>query len=169
MKIIFLNDKKLAQNLREGEVSESEKLFYFLFFLIILPAFSILEDLFFSELAISNNKAGGNQIFYTVFLEMIPYIIALYSFVFCYKLYIKKKGVLFVDKAICLLFPIYIKVFALKLLLIILAGFVLGILDGAKITQNASDSPLTTHIINVIGTIYLFFRLKLNVLIMSKS
>lgn len=169
IKPIFFKDTELAIKLRNNLVAEKEKLFYLLFFLIILPILGLVEDFFFNQPLISTVELTRFEAFYTFLLETIPYAISFFSFIFCYQLYINNNGKFFTDKIICILFPVFIRVFSLKILLIILAAFFLGILEGAKIIGNVSDSFLMTYAINIIGSIYLFFRLKHNIMIMLKK
>lgn len=168
LKPILIRDRILAAKLRDNLVSEGEKMFYFIFFIIILPVLGTLEDSFFQS---TYNNVGmiSSSSFFTITLTLIPYIISLYSLIFSYRLYVENNKTFFVDKLICILFPIFIRIFLLKLIVGIMINFFFGILDGAKITEGLLASSLSLHITNIIGSIYLFFRLRSNTLLMIKT
>jgi hypothetical protein len=164
MKIIFLNDKKLAQNLREGEVGESEKLFYLLFILVFLPFFETLDKAFLSLVNDSSSSASNNTLnIYNFVLGVLPHIIIAYALIVSYRINTQNSGKNFIEKVICLSCPLVIKMTLLSFLIGTIVNSVFGLMDGLKVTNNLLETNVDIYFIEILVSAYFFIKIQSNI------
>lgn len=174
MKIIFFNDKKLAHDLKEDKVSSTEKLFYLLFFLIG----SQLLGIIFARLPkiINYNKDGCinscGESFYWYFLiiPIVSLLIKGYGIILSYKINSKGDDKRFLERVMCLLFPIAIRMAILLIFIKFLVSVTKDFFVNSASSLDIADLIMATDKMSaVIVAVYFCLRLKESIKIASST
>jgi len=159
-KIIFFNDKKLAENLKDKKVGNKEKLFYCLFFVIGSQLLGLM--LFKIPMVIKYGKENclyscNEKVFYSAFI-LIPVISLLikgYGIILSYK--IDRKD--FIERLICLLFPVTIRMSILMMAIKFLISLTKGLVESLNLIFIGNPIVFVDKLCPIIIAIYFCLRL----------
>lgn len=149
--IYFLKDKKLAASLKASTISERDKFIYFLIFLFA-PVLLRFIGLLYAPHSYAGSERLQDPYFQWIVLGLLP--IGILIFYLFYKINTKGDGLHFIERFICLNFPLSIH--------LMLIGFIGGIM-GALIMSISSIMNLLHNdivmgsiiIVTVLGVILL--------------
>lgn len=171
MKIIFLNDKKLANNLKNGEVANSEKLFYCMFFLIGSQLLGLI--LFKIPIILEYNQENcfscckDNSISMLIIIPVISLLLKGYGIFVSYKINSIHYGKDFVERLICLLFPITIRMSILLFTIKFLTSLTIDQGNNIEILYLGNPILFIDKISGLIIAFYFYLRLIKNFKIIS--
>lgn len=116
--MIFLNDRKLARQLRDGQVTERQQLHYYLIFTIIFTIFTTMTW--------AQNVASPAPLTIYDYLNDAAYVLfSLTTVILCYRINARGDGRSFIARYISLSFPVSIQTFLVS----IIPGITATILD----------------------------------------
>ena len=146
----FWHTDALAQELKEGTVSESEKFkYFFTLFILISIAWSTTNFFEPDEFTLSN-----------IIQSIIDIIIVIVGTYLCYAINREGDGINFIERYVCLNFPIFI-----KFTVFMLFGYtILGIIFGTSFL--VSDDVFANWFVYLLSTIlyiYFFWRLYVHI------
>jgi hypothetical protein len=164
MKIVFFNDKKLAADLKNKKIKNTEKLFYLLFIVSIVPIVQAFDSMLFGTSKTYSYQDG--RVFVGILmllLDLTPHIIIGYSVVVSYLICARKNGNDLIENFVCLSFPLAIKAILLQFILGIPINFVLALLDELKMTHNSVDTVFDSYFLSITASIYFLLKMKSNI------
>jgi len=170
MKIVFFNDKKLAEDLKHKKTKNTEKLFYLLFIISIVPIAQAFDSMLFATSKTYSYQDGRFFVSILMFLlDLTPHVIIGYSVVASYLICTRKNGNDLIENFICLSFPLAIKAILLQFILGIPINFVLALLDELEMTHNSVDTVFDTYFLSITASIYFLLKMKSNILMIYEG
>jgi hypothetical protein len=145
--IYFWNDKQLARDLKNSAISEWYKFIYFLLYLYVPKLIESLESF-----APKHHPLESSWI---LLILIIGFFIGIWLFYILYKTNAKGDGVHFIERYVCLTFPLIIRFSVIGIPIILLASLpLIMLLNGLGFEAHSSGLILAAIIVIPFLTFY---------------
>lgn len=161
----FFNDTRLALRLSQREVPEQEKLYYLFVFLLLHPLMQVgLMNIKYNKEFIEQSNLHLNQ--WSAAAIIISTMLTLMGSYYCFKRNQIGDSTSFIERFICLSFPIGIQSLGLGIIITLINHTILQIAyDGEIPAHDTILSPIQ----NAIVSFYFYFKLFKNISFLSKK
>ena len=151
----FINDRELAIRFKEGAVPAKERLYYFIIFIMAttLPMSSFLYIYFYHSI----NK-------WDIYIDVFILIVTFFTTIFLYRTNAKGDNKEFIERFVCIGFPVTIRMLSFLVIFSIVFYFVIEIMTRNGIPEETS---VYEFILVVVCAVYFYFRLTQSIKIAS--